>query len=151
VIAGYNFVDRPDYLRQTFRTALTYSWIRSVNKHYNISLIDINLNQSDLDPVAEARLREFENRGYNLLISFRTSIVTSFNASYTYNNQQYGVVKRSKYWKPFIEIGGNIVNALSRYITKEADNRFLGYQYFEFVKASSDLRYYFPVRSKNTL
>lgn len=152
VILGYNFVDRPEYVRSILRTALNYNWQRTVNKRYDISLIDINIvNTTRLDSAFNRRLIELEEGGNNLRTSFKPSIVTSFNLSYTYNNQQFGIVKKSKYWKPYFEIGGNIVNAASKYITQEADNKFLGLQYYEFIKVSSDLRYYFPVKGKNTI
>jgi outer membrane translocation and assembly module TamA len=150
VLAGYNFVNRPEYTRSTLRTALNYSWQRTVNKQYNIAFIDINIvNTERLDPDFERRLDTLEANGNLLKVSFSNSIVTSLNGSYTYNNYQFGKVKRSKYWKPYFEIGGNVVNAVSKYITKEANNQFLDLQYFEFVKISSDLRYYFPVRGKS--
>lgn len=151
ISSSYTFVDRPEYVRGTLRVAQNYSWQRTENKQYIITPIDINFVRTyEMDSLFRVRLKQLELLGNNLNTSFNTSIVTSFNASYTFNNQQFGTVKKSTYWKPFFEIGGNVVNAASRYLTQEKDNQFLGLQYFEFVKVSSDLRYYFPIKQKNT-
>ncbi|MBX9851128.1 MAG: BamA/TamA family outer membrane protein [Cytophagaceae bacterium] len=151
ISVGYNFIDRPEYIRANLRTALNYSWQRTLYKNYNIALVDINIvNTPFIERGFQERLDLLSSLGNKLSLSFSNSIVTSFNASYTLNNNEFGVVKRSKYFKPYFEFGGLAVNALSRFVTKEPLNEFLGLQYFEFFKVSTDLRYYFPITKETT-
>jgi outer membrane translocation and assembly module TamA len=147
IISGYNFVNRPEYIRANFRTALNYSWQRALNKQYNIALIDINIiNTPFLNPVFDSVLTQIPA----LRFSFSNSIVTSLNASYTFNNNILGVVKNSKYFRPFIEIGGNAANLINQIEEGSSNNKIFELQYFQFLKTSLDLRFYFPVSKQNT-
>lgn len=149
---GYNFVNRPEYTRSMLRSVLSYNWQRSIHRQYNINLLDINIiNTQRIDQDFKDRLLRLDSLGNKLIVSFNNSIVTSFNTYFLYNNNDLNNTrKRSKYFKPYFEVGGNMINALSRWVTREPGNKFLGLQYFEFFKLSADYRIYLPAGRKNT-
>ncbi|WP_051313097.1 BamA/TamA family outer membrane protein [Sporocytophaga myxococcoides] len=146
LLTGYNFVMRPEYTRQTIRGALTYSWMPSIFKQYNVSPIDINIINSVKSTNFTNYLAKLDSSGNKLSVSFRPAFVTSFNAYFVYNNSEFGKIKKSKYFKPFVEIGG-LIPALLR----QTDSTLFGLQYFEFIRLNSDLRFYRPVGKFNVI
>lgn len=148
LLTGYNFIDRPEYKRQSVRAGLNYTWMKNIHKQFNFSPVDINIVNSHVDAAFGEYLDFLATLGNRLNVSFRNAIVTSMNAFFVFNNNELGKIKPSRYFRPYVELGGIAPNLFSR-MKGEADNQLFGLQYFEFYKASSDLRYYFPVRRKN--
>jgi len=147
ITTGYNLVDRPEYTRGTLRSTFNVAWQKSSNQIFNINLIDINIVNSH---VKDSTFRQRLDSIPALAVSFKPAIVTSINASYTFTNNQLGVIKKSKYFRPYIELGGIVPNLVSRFITNEPGNHLFDLQYFEFFKVSADVRYYIPTSKKNS-
>jgi len=146
LMTGYNFQMRPEYTRQSVRSALTYSWMPNIYKQYNVSLIDINVITSNLSNFFRSYLDTLDKSGNKLSVSFRRAFVTSFNAYYIFNNSEFGKIKKSRYFKPFVEIGG-LIPALLR----QTDSTLFSLQYFQFVRLNTDLRFYQPVGKTNVI
>lgn len=145
LLTGATLIKRPEYDRLNLKTSINYSILRNLYSSYNISLIDINvINTIRTDTIFERYLDTLAKAGNNLRFSFNKAFVTSTNFSYTYNNNEFGQNKRSKYFKLFLESGGFWPSLLSQ------NDSLLNLQIFRFVKANADLRYYFPVRAKST-
>ncbi|MFN3404141.1 MAG: BamA/TamA family outer membrane protein [Cytophagaceae bacterium] len=142
--SGYNLQDRFEFNRQTIRAALTYSWMPRIYKQFFITPIDVNIINSKIRPSFNEYLEELAARGNNLRVSFRNAIVTSYNMYYVYNNNEFGKVKPSKYFRPFLEIGGLLPALAGR-----GSGTLFDLQYFQFYRASSDIRFYKPTSPTN--
>ena len=89
---GYNYVNRPEYIRESFKNTLTYNWQKQQKILYNFTPIDINYIDSDIlqqsfRDILDNSLQEF---GIPLGRSFEPSLVTSMNFSAIFNFNNYG-------------------------------------------------------------
>ncbi|WP_186756622.1 translocation and assembly module lipoprotein TamL [Echinicola salinicaeni] len=147
-LLGYNYVNRPEYVREGFNTILAYSWAtRNQRQQYTINALDANLIRSNLDPAFEERLLELQELGNNLINSFQSSYVSSISGQAIINFNQYGLFQRnrSSLLRLFVESGGTSINFLNK---ANFENRSL--QYFQFLKFQSDFRRFIPLSRKST-
>jgi outer membrane protein insertion porin family len=151
-IGGYTLIRRPEYQRGNLRTSMNYILNKGQSSQYNISIVDLNFISTPEAKVSQ----EFKNyldslarRGNNLKYSFTNSIVSDINASYTFNNNQVGTNKRSRYVKIYGESGGTFLNVYNSLGLAENEKFFGKYQTFKYYKINTDFRYYYPIK-KNT-
>ncbi|QDH80737.1 BamA/TamA family outer membrane protein [Echinicola soli] len=147
-LIGYNYVNRPEYIREGFNTIIAYNWAtRNQRQQYSVNILDANLIRSNLDPVFEERLLELQEQGNNLINSFQSSYVSSVSGQVIINFNQYGLWQRnrSSLWRLNFESGGTTINLLNK---SHFQNRSL--KYFQFLKFQSDFRRYIPLSRKST-
>ncbi|WP_200979162.1 BamA/TamA family outer membrane protein [Echinicola sp. 20G] len=147
-LIGYNYVNRPEYIREGFNTIIAYNWAtRNQRQQYTINVLDANLIRSNLDPAFEERLLELQELGNNLINSFQSSYVSSISGQVIINFNEYGLWQRnrSSLWRLFMESGGTSINFLNK---EHFQDRSL--QYFQFLKFQSDFRRYIPLSRKST-
>lgn len=150
---GYTNIVRPEYNRQNFRAGFVYYFQKNIYEHWTLTPIDINIIGSEVDEDFNTFLQTLKAKGSNLYLSFRPSIVTGASISYVYNNHDATSNKKSKYFRPTLEVGGVVPNFISQTFSAadQADsNKLFNKQYFEFFRVSTDARYYFPIGKKNT-
>ena len=145
---GLNFVDRPEYRRENFKTSFSYSWQRAQKVIYNLTIADINYIDSKIQSEDFAqRLEELEQAGnQSLPRAFDPSFVTStiFNVIFNFNNYGSGNQKAS-YLKGYAESGGLLYNFFGTSILDS-----LNLAYFKFIKLNADYRQYVPVSRTTT-
>ena len=150
---GYNFVKRPEYRRESFKCGLTYSFSKSIYSNFLITPIDFSLIDSKVDPLYNTFLNNLHtSNGSNLFLSFKPSIVTSFQFSYVYNNNELNARKITKYIRPTFEFGGFLPKIIANKYgsTEDRDSsRLFGKQIFKYARLSLDVRYYIPSLKKN--
>jgi len=147
-LIGYNYVNRPEYIREGFSTILAYNWAtRNQKQQYTINALDANLIRSNLDSEFEQRLLDLQAQGNNLINSFQSSYVSSISGQVIINFNDYGLFQRnrSSLWRLFFESGGTSINFL-----KESAFRDRSLKYFQFLKFQSDFRRYIPINRKST-
>jgi outer membrane protein insertion porin family len=150
IITGYNIVDRPEYIRSNFKTALNYTWSPNNKVQYTFAPIDLTIiNTSKLTEDFEGYLEELRIKGNNLKNSFGRSLVSNMNFSYIYNNGEFGSNKKSRYIRLYAESGGSSLNFLDELLLKGNDSIF-GLKTFRYIKLNTEFRFYFPVSKNNT-
>lgn len=145
---GYNYIKRPEYVRDALNTILAYSWAPSnLRQQFTINLLDANLIRSSLDAKFRERLEEFQAQGNNLINSFLPSYVSSISGQLIINFNQYGLSQRNEasLWRLFVESGGTTFNLLNNSFINDRS-----YQYFQFLKFQSDFRRYRPLSQRST-
>ncbi len=143
VSLGYNFTDRPEYVRSNLNGAFAYTWQNLTgNKSYTFNLADIALIDTDIN--AESGFQEQLDglllQGNTLAFSFNRSFVSSssFNAIYNYN---YGDRSNpSSYLRFFLESGGTIYDLLGRALLENND-----LENYQFYKVQVDYRRQIPL------
>jgi outer membrane protein insertion porin family len=153
LLMGYGFIDRYEYRRTFINASLSYFFLgKNKYSQFGVTPIDMYVVNSNI------KTAEFQNyldtlraSGNNLYVTFRRSVVTDFNFYYAYNNFQFGTNKPSIFFKPYVEIGGNVPNMISKYITHEPENKLFNLQYFEYVKFQVDLRGTRPLSKKHSV
>ncbi len=152
---GYNFSDRPDYRRTNAKLAMSYSWQKSANQTYYLSIFDANINNSRIKLDTFYRYLAYLDtvQGNPLIRSFQRSFVSSVSGSYVYSDNVIGQNRRAKYFRLFLELGGTTLN-----FTRNDEFPFLKrlfgndqLQFFKFFRLNPDFRYYLPVGRRSTL
>ncbi|MBW8051769.1 MAG: BamA/TamA family outer membrane protein [Cytophagales bacterium] len=148
---GYNFVDRQDYKRTNLKTTMNYIWQKGAFKLTTISPFELSLVRTrDIDSTFQAYLVGLSNKGNNLQLSFGRSLVSSFNAAYQFNNNEFGVNKKSRFFRIYAESGGTVFNLLDKSFLEKNDSIF-NLRFFRYLKLQTDLRYYRPITSKSSV
>ncbi|MCY7350579.1 MAG: BamA/TamA family outer membrane protein [Cytophagaceae bacterium] len=151
---GYNFSNRPDYRRTNAKLALSYSWQKTANETFYLSLFDANLNNSRIkDPAFDRYLDSLDQAGNPLKRSFQRSFVSSVSGSYVYSDNVIGQNRRAKYFRLFLELGGTTLN-FTRNDEFPLLKKLFGdenLQFFKFYRINPEFRYYLPVGLRSTL
>jgi outer membrane protein insertion porin family len=149
LLAGATLTSRYEFTRFTVRNSLSYNWNKGEKKNYNLSLIDVSINNTlDSNSAYFETLRfAHENLGSNYIYSFRNSFVSDLNFTYTYNTNSLIANKKSRFFKLYLEPGGTIFNIPG--ILK--DNRLFGLQTYRYVRGNLDMRAYNPVSEKSMM
>lgn len=148
-LVGYNYVDRPEYTRESVNGILAYNWnTRNLRQQFTFNLLDANFIRSSLSDDFRLILENFQNQGNNLINSFLPSYVSSMSGQVVVNFNQYGTFqkKNASLLRIFVESGGTTLNFVDRSIL---ENRNLAY--FQFLKFQADFRRYVPLSDKQTL
>lgn len=147
-LIGYNYVNRPEYIREGFNGIIAYNWnTRNLRRQYTINVLDANFIQSNLNQDFREILQNLQNQGNNLINSFLPSYVSSISSQVIFNFNQYGAFQknRASLLRLFFESGGTTINLLN---DSFLENRNLAY--FQFLKFQSDFRRYVPLTKNQT-
>lgn len=149
---GYNFVNRPEYIRTNFKTSYSFNWQKEQKYIYSFTPADVNfINSSNISPAFEEVLNRQAAAGIPLKRSFEPSFVSSMSFSSIFNFNNYGNGstignnKPSSYLKIFTESGGTLLNFLGTNILERR-----GLEYFKYVKINPDFRQYVPLSKIST-
>ncbi|MCE7061156.1 BamA/TamA family outer membrane protein [Dyadobacter sp. CY343] len=148
---GYNYVNRPEYTRTNLKMAMTYSWQPTSKTLFNVSLVDLNiLNTQNIRPDFQDLLKFLsDSLGNNLGNSFNKSFVSDINVNFVYNtNALIGPQKKASYFRVALESGGTSLNILPR--QQELINSvFKDLQFYKYLRWNADYRRYWPVGKKS--
>lgn len=143
VSLGYNFTDRPEYVRSNLNGGLAYTWqnLRG-SKSYTFNLADISLIDTDINPDSEfqEQLDALLLQGNTLAFSFNRSFVSSSSFNATYNYDYGDPVNPSSYLRFFVESGGTIYDIVGQALL---DNNDL--ESYQFYKLQVDYRRQVPL------
>ncbi|MDN4165214.1 BamA/TamA family outer membrane protein [Cytophagales bacterium LB-30] len=145
---GYNYTNRPEYIRRTSKASFTYNWQSKRNHQFGFSPGDISYIDSRIQStVFQEQLNELEANGNNLIQSFRPSFVSSINGYGVFNFGKYGTDQnKSSYLRIFLESGGTFSDFSD---TRYFEERNL--IHYRFYKVSADFRRYYPINQYNTI
>jgi outer membrane protein assembly factor BamA len=147
---GYNYVNRPEYTRTNVKVSMTYSWQPTNTTLFNLSLVDLNiLNTQNIRADFKSLLDTLQSQGNNLINSFQKSFVSDINFNFVYNtNALIGPQKNAQYFRIALESGGTSLNILP----KQEDlikNVFGDLQFYKYLRWNADYRRYWPVGKKS--
>ncbi|RZS97625.1 BamA/TamA family outer membrane protein [Cecembia calidifontis] len=147
-LIGYNYVNRPEYIRESVNGIVAYNWnTRNLRQQYTFNVLDANFIRSNLNRDFRQLLEDLQNQGNNLINSFLPSYVSSISGQVIINFNQYGLFQknRASLWRIFLESGGTTLNFFNEDFI---NNRNLAY--FQFLKFQSDFRRYIPLSRNQT-
>nr|WP_275982492.1 BamA/TamA family outer membrane protein [Aquiflexum gelatinilyticum] len=147
-LIGYNYVNRPEYIRESVNGVIAYNWnTRNLKQQYTVNALDANFIRSNLSDDFRALLKGLEEQGNNLINSFLPSYVSSISGQVIFNFNQYGAFQKNKasLWRLFFESGGTTLNFVN---SNFVEGRNLAY--FQFLKFQSDYRRYIPITKDQT-
>ncbi|WP_445447087.1 translocation and assembly module lipoprotein TamL [Dyadobacter psychrophilus] len=143
---GYNYVNRPEYTRTNVKVAMTYSWQPTNKTLFNLSLVDLNiLNTQNIRSDFQDLLDTLRFQGNNLYNSFQRSFVSDINFNFTYNtNSLIGPQKNAHYFRVALESGGTSLNILPKQENLIKNVFGDGLQFYKYVRWNADYRRYWP-------
>jgi outer membrane protein insertion porin family len=147
-LIGYNYVNRPEYIRESVNGIIAYNWnTRNLLQQYSINALDANFIRSNLSDDFRILLENLQDQGNNLINSFLPSYVSSVSGQVIFNVNQYGAFQKNKasLWRLFFESGGTTLNFVSSSFVAERS-----LAYFQFLKFQSDFRRYIPLSKEQT-
>lgn len=155
---GYDYINRPEYLRTNFRIFQRYLWRKSNFKYFQLSLFDINIINTNYPPTEtssafKSYLESLKERGNNLYRSFNPSFVS--NVQFQYNYRSFlpsNKLINGKSLLIAVESGGTTLNFLTNNRLKFVEN-FLNtnqeLQFYRYLRFNIDYRKYLIVGTKN--
>jgi hypothetical protein len=125
----------------------------SPTKQLGISPVDITvnitpdelLNRNYLD-----QLIQFSGLGQSVIQSFRTAVVTNFNAFYTFNNNPGNQRKNAHYFRLNVEYGGELLYQIFQNLLDQ-NGQIGNFKTFRYARAIADFRIYKPVSRQSML
>lgn len=156
---GYDYIDRPEYIRTNFKILQKYIWKKSLYEFYQLSLFDLNIintnyPNSETSKLFTNYLDELRIKGNNLFRGFNPSFVSSINLLYTFrtflpSNQ----LIEGKSFIIGIESGGTTLNFLGEKKLKFVED-LLGnketMQFYRFLRINFDYRKYIFLGQKRS-
>jgi outer membrane protein insertion porin family len=155
---GYDYIDRPEYVRTNIKLFQRYNWKKSTNQYFQLSLVDLNLLNTNYPqtPTSDAflaYLEELRLKGNNLYRSFNPSFVSSINFQYNYRSfLPSNTLVSGKSLLINLESGGTSLNLLgSKKLTFIEDllksNQEI--QFYRYLRMNADYRKYILVGKRN--
>ena len=147
-LIGYNYVNRPEYIRESVNGIIAYNWnTRNLRQQYALNVLDANFIRSNLSNDFRELLENLQSQGNNLINSFLPSYVSSISGQVIINFNQYGAFQKNKasLWRIFMESGGTTLNFLNENFIADRN-----LAYFQFLKFQSDFRRYIPLSRNQT-
>ena len=136
---GYTITKRPEYTRGATNLTLSYIIKPDVHRQIIFSPFDVNvINTMQESDTFKTYLQFLQQRGNNLIYSFKSSYVSDMNIAYIYSDFDPSINKKARYVKYSLESGGTFFGLTHT-------DRFLGLETFRYIKLGLDLRYYYPV------
>ena len=156
---GYDYIDRPEYIRTNFKILQRYIWKKSPYEFFQLSLFDLNVINTNYPNTETSKLftnylDDLRTKGNNLFRSFNPSFVSSINLLYTYrtffpSNQ----LIEGKSFIIGLESGGTTLNFLGEKKLKFVES-LLGnketMQFYRFLRMNFDYRKYIFLGQKRT-
>ncbi len=151
---GYNYVNRPEYTRTNVKISTTYSWQPTNTTLFNLSLIDLNiLNTQNIRQDFQDLLVALQSQGNNLINSFQKSFVSDINFNFVYNtNSLIGPPKNARYLRVALESGGTSLNILpgQKQLIKNVFGDLQGeLQFYKYLRGNVDFRRYWPTGKRS--
>jgi outer membrane protein assembly factor BamA len=155
VQTGYSFTNRPEFIRENFKTTLSYNWQKGQRVLYSFTPIDVNFINSVIQSEAfrDTLANDIEIYGFPLSRAFEPSFVSSMNFTTIFNFNDYGssqlvegTAGTPTYLKLYAEAGGTILNFFGTDLLERAN-----LEYFKYVKLNTDFRQYISLARDNTL
>ncbi|MHA7129345.1 translocation and assembly module lipoprotein TamL [Algoriphagus namhaensis] len=149
---GYNYTNRPEYIRTGINGLLSYTWAtRNNRQQFTINAADVNYVRTPrIDNEFGEILLDLQEQGNNLIWSFLPSFVSSMSAQSIINFNDYGdfQLRNASLLRLFVESGGTTLNFFDVPSNEEEDIDFANFQWLKF---QADFRRYFPLDRKQTL
>ncbi|MFY9159446.1 BamA/TamA family outer membrane protein [Aquirufa ecclesiirivi] len=148
---GYDYINRPEYLRTNFKIFQRYQWRKSPFKTFQFSLVDLNILNTNYPETSTASafkgyLEELRLQGNNLYRSFNPSFVSSIHFTYAYRSfLPSNELQAGESFQLGLESGGSTLNLIGSKKITFIEN-LLGsdqnIQFYRFLRFNFDYRKY---------
>ncbi len=142
---GFNYVNRPEFIRNNYQATFSYNWISRQKKFFSINIFDLAIVKTPFTSDSFEQFLEAQAKlGNNFKYSFTSALISSMSFSYIYNTFSPAKRTQSSYFRLFLESGGTTLNFLSTDFLRNTAYIFEDLRYYRFLKSQTDFRYYLP-------
>jgi outer membrane protein insertion porin family len=135
-LVGYNYTNRPEYIRSATVFNYIYSWDNKRIRRFNFTLTNLSIINSQLDSTFNSLLQQlFTEQGNTLYLTFEPSFVSSMLFNMSWNPKNYGNLEESSVlirWN--FESGGTLQNLISFPIVERQS-----LQTFRYLRFNADI------------
>jgi outer membrane protein assembly factor BamA len=146
-LVGYNYTNRPEYIREATVFNYIYSWDNKRIRRFNFTLTNLSIINSQLDSAFKQLLTDlYFNQGNTLYLSFEPSFVSSMIFNMLWNPRNYGNLEESSVFIRWnFESGGTLQNFFDYPIVERQS-----LQAFRYLRYNADI-YRHEVLNKKTV
>ncbi len=132
----------------SFRTTLGYDWDETRRKRHQVNLISVNYVKIGSRTMA---FEQFLDENPVIARSFTDQFILGPSYTYTYTNQEVGIVKNYVFFLGQLETSGNFTYLVSKALGASDSKPFklFGTEYSQFSKIDLDFRYYWVRRNSS--
>lgn len=153
LMVGYNYQNRPDYIRHITNGAFSFQLRVSDFKSHLLTPIELNAIKIYATPSFQHLIDSFNDQG--IRSQYSDHLIPALKYSYIFTNQEIGKFHNYKYFRFDFESSGNVLYAIDEIanVSRNLNNEFtfLGIAYAQYLKASSDFRYFYMLNPNTTL
>ena len=141
---GVNLMNRPKYFRILSESeSIEYNLQSSAQSHHNITILKLTYNKL-LHTTKEFDQTMDENPA--IALSFRNQFIPSMSYTYSFDK----TYRRNRlFWQSSVTSAGNMLYALMRLCGRKTPMTIFNNQFSQFVKATSEIRFYQKSGEKN--
>jgi outer membrane protein assembly factor BamA len=134
---GFNYIDRPEYIRSATTFNYLYSWENQRIRRFDLTIASLSIINSTTDPAFQNLLDSlFTYQGNTLKYSFDPSFVSSVGFAMSWNHNNYGnLEENSTYIRWSVESGGTLQGLFTFPIVERRD-----LQTFRYIRLNADVR-----------
>lgn len=151
VSLAYNYQKRPVFTRTIANVSFGYHWQSSKYSTHIVNPLEVNaVNLPVIDPDFAQKLDTTTYLAY----SYKDVLITAFNYSYIYNNQNIKKVSDFIFFRLNLESAGNSLSGLLDFSNQKRENenyRILGLEYAQYLKGDVDFRYHHYINKTDQL
>lgn len=146
---GVNMLNRSQYFTiAAFNFSVSYDFQTSPTSTHNLTLFKLTYNN------LLRTTKEFDEKvtpGSALRQSFEDQFVPSASYTYTWNKPTGRYKQNQLLWSSTITSAGNILSGVWSILGKKKPGKIFGNEFSQFMKLTTELRYYKKIGEKNTL
>lgn len=153
IVANFNTQIRPDFSRQILNLSYRLSGKPNQYVTHDLGLIELAGLRISLSDEFQARIDELNDAV--IRASYQDHIIQGIHYSFTYTDQNLNRSQNAIYYRLNLESAGNVMRGIYSLTNAPIDSlgsyEILGIRFAQFVKTSSDIRYYQHFNVKSSL
>ncbi len=143
---GYNYQNRPDYLRHLTNASFGYDWQESETKRHILFPVVINLVKIHPDTASEYWGVIENTNDQRLKNQYTDHLIPGLSYSFIYNTQKTSKTGNFLYINPTFESAGNLIKLIDIVVdapkTEDGNHTLFNIQYAQFIRVDCDFRHY---------
>lgn len=150
---GWNYQDRPDYIRSILNFSMGYLWRGSKTQRFYVYPFEVSSVYVRPSPGFQAKLDSLNDP--RLLYAYDTHLIPSGRFSWIYNNQEIRNDGKFLFLRTNLEFSGLILTALAEPLNLKKDEsgnyKIFDIKYSQYIKPDIDVSYHHQLDPNNTL
>lgn len=150
---GFNYQNRPDYIRSILNFSMGYVWKGSKTQRFFVYPFEVNSVYVKPSVAFQAKLDSLNDP--RLLYSYDTHLIPSGRFTWVFNNQEIRSDGRFLFIRANLEFSGMILTGLAKPLNLKKDEsgnyKIFDIKYSQYIKPDVDVSYHLQLDPNNSL